>query len=270
MKVCARSLGQSLRVAGGRLRVFAIRPILPAVLLVATLLLAGCDAMAGGAAVVDVDGVHVRGSGNVITKEMVFADFSEIEIRNAFTVDVTYGETFGVAITADDNLFDYVEVYQQGRTLFIGTKRATFGNATWRAQVTLPSLERLDLAGASRATVAGFRNQEEMGFEVSGASKLAGRCEAQAVTVDVSGAGAVELGGSAETLDLEASGASAAGLGDLVVDRAEAVISGASRATVNVKSLLDANLSGASTLFYVGNPTLGNVSTSGASSLKRR
>jgi hypothetical protein len=39
---------------------------------------------------------------------------------------------------------------------------------------------------------------------------------------------------------------------------------------INARGRLDANVSGASTLAYVGNPTLGETSTSGASSIKRR
>ncbi len=260
---------RSRRVGGG-LWVWACRLALPAVLAVTLLLSAGCNVIGSGPAIVIDGGVPLNGSGNVISKEIPFADFTEVEVGNAFTVDISQGAGYGVVVTADDNLFEYLDIYQRGRTLVIGFKGASIGRATWRAQVTLPDLERLDVAGASRVNVAGFKGQDEMEFEASGASRITGRCQARDVAVEVSGASTVELGGSADKLELDASGASTASLGDLVVDRADAVVAEASRATLSVKTMLDANVSGASTLFYVGNPTLGNVHTSGASTLKRR
>jgi len=53
-------------------------------------------------------------------------------------------------------------------------------------------------------------------------------------------------------------------VGDLHIE-----LSGASHAEAIVNGRLDADLSGASSLHYGGNPTLGSMETSGASSLKR-
>jgi hypothetical protein len=47
-------------------------------------------------------------------------------------------------------------------------------------------------------------------------------------------------------------------------------VSGASQATVHSAGRLDVRASGASKLFYVGQPTLGSVDSSGASTIQRR
>lgn len=216
--------------------------------------------------------VRVGGSGNVITREMDFKDFSEVEVTGAFNADLTRGDGFAVAITADDNLFDHFDIYQQGQTLHIGMKRGIgiFGSNTYRAKVTMPNLRRAEFSGASRGTIAGFKSSNGAEFEVSGASRLTGRLDAGTVRVKASGASHVELGGAASNLEVEVSGASRAELGDLPVTDARAIASGASTAVVNANGRLDADASGASTVAYVGNPALGKTSTSGASSIKRR
>ena len=237
--------------------------------LIAAVLLGGCNATFGTPVAIDAP-ARITGSGNVVTKTLDFRDFRAVEAHNAFTVDISRAEAYAVQVTADDNLFDYLDVYQIGETLVIGLKKGSYSRGTWRATVAMPDLARLDVSGASRATVAGFASTDGVDFEVSGASKLVGRLQARRVALDVSGASTAELGGAAERLELEVGGASHAGLGDLAVDEARVRVSGASSATVNAGGSLDADLSGASTLYYVGSPSLGNITTSGASSLKRR
>ncbi len=54
------------------------------------------------------------------------------------------------------------------------------------------------------------------------------------------------------------------------MDDADVEASGASTVTVNLSGTLDADASGASRVLYLGNPSLGRIDTSGASSITRR
>ena len=82
------------------------------------------------------------------------------------------------------------------------------------------------------------------------------------------GAGEVTLRGSAGDLTVNAAGASTVDLADFPVADANVEAIGASEVTVNASGRLDADASGASDVYYLGNPTLGTVDTSGASSVK--
>ncbi|MFC1965289.1 GIN domain-containing protein, partial [Chloroflexota bacterium] len=73
--------------------------------------------------------------------------------------------------------------------------------------------------------------------------------------------------GSANNIIANVSGASRFNLGGFIVNNANVTFSGASKGTVNLNGRLDANLSGASKLSYVGEPTMGTIKTSGGSSL---
>ncbi len=78
------------------------------------------------------------------------------------------------------------------------------------------------------------------------------------------------LSGSGQKLRVTASGASTADLRDFAVNDANVDANGASLIEVNTTGTLDAKASGASTVRYTGNPTLGRIDESGASSVSSR
>jgi len=59
-------------------------------------------------------------------------------------------------------------------------------------------------------------------------------------------------------------------LSDFIVTNANVELSGSSNATINTKSKLDYNASGASRLDYLGNPSIGKNQTSGGSAATRQ
>jgi hypothetical protein len=220
----------------------------------------------------DDNGDAVRGSGNVVSEEMAFSDFTAVDLSNAFEAEITHSDSFKVTIRVDDNLLDLIDVSQAGDTLTIGVQSGVIlrGDVTLEANITMPDLSGLELSGASRAGVSGFRSSGRISIDASGASRVDGDLEAGSADMEASGASRITLDGSAAEITANGSGASTLDLADFVVDTAEVTLSGASQATVNVQDRLDpVTLSGASRLRYVGDPNLGDVNTSGASTLEK-
>jgi len=212
----------------------------------------------------------VPGSGNLNTQEFNFSDFTRVEAGSAFQVEIAQSDTYSISITADDNLFDSIQVSKEGETLKIGLKRAIPSFRTLKAEITMPDLYGLKLSGAARGTVEGFSSSHDFILDLSGASKVTGDITAGDADFDVSGAGTVQLQGSASDLAIAASGASRVELDNFPVNNADVTLGGASRATVNLDGRLDADLSGASKLSYIGEPTMGDINTSGGSTLSRK
>ena len=233
----------------------------------------------------------ITGSGKLETSTFEYSDFTRLEVGSAFEVNVTRADSYSISITADDNLFAYIEVEKSGDTLKIGMKGLrAYRNTTQNATVSLPDLRGLNLSGAVRGRVSGFSFSRPLSlgasgasnltlddlkagnteFEISGASKVSGSITMADGKLDLSGASQVELKGSAANISIEASGASGVKLDGLSVANANANLSGASNATVNASGRLDVDLSGASKFYYLGNPTLGDINTSGASSISRK
>ena len=68
----------------------------------------------------------------------------------------------------------------------------------------------------------------------------------------------------------DVSGASNLNLESFPVNDATVTVSGASHAVVNPSGTLNVDASGASSLQYIGNPNLGTINTSGASTVNRK
>ena len=64
----------------------------------------------------------VEGSGNLDTQEMDFSGFTRVDVGHAFEVEIVQSASYSVSITADDNLFEYIEVSKKGEILKIGLK----------------------------------------------------------------------------------------------------------------------------------------------------
>jgi len=264
----------------------AIMPVTLVAALTVAVLLSGCEE-------IDLGGV---GTEEVITEEKDFTDFTYVDVGGAFEVEIIQSGTFSTTISADASLFDYISVSKKGDTLRISLKPRhiftdfTLQAKTLKAEITMPALYGLYLSGASKGTVSGFKSSEDLEleisgassldivdfeagdveFEVSGASKVSGNMIASDAEFEVSGASKVELKGSANNITLDTSGASNADLADFPLNNADVEVSGASEATLNLKGRLDCVLSGASRLYFQGNPTMGDISISGASTIKHK
>ncbi len=234
----------------------------------------------------------IRGSGDLETRKFNYGDFTRLEVGSAFEVKVWRSDSFNVVITMDDNLFDYLSTSKSGNTFEIGLKSGySYFSYTARVEITMPELGKLGFSGATSGTVGGFDSVHpltvelsgasslemsdmaaaDVDFEISGASRLRGSITAGGrVRFDVSGASSVVLSGLADNLIADVSGASSLDLEDLPVGDVRVAFSGASNGKVNMDGTLNADLSGASHLYYIGEPILGDLETSGASSISRK
>jgi len=207
----------------------------------------------------------------VVTQEEPITGFDKVDISYSFEANISQGESFSVVIRADDNLVEHLQVVKQGSTLKIGLKPNrdyTIINATMEAEVTMPELVGLDLSGSSDANVSGFESTKSLLVDLSGNSALLGDIQAGDTRFDVSGNSSVTLSGSAGDLTIDASGNSEVDLSDFPVSDANVDTGGASVVTVNLSGRLNADASGKSNIYYLGDPTLGTIDTSGSSTIQ--
>ena len=212
----------------------------------------------------------ITGSGQVTTVTPDLSGFDRVQVGYAFAATIEQGSEYKVTIRIDDNLVEYLDARVVGGTLVIGLEPSigfNFGAKILEAEITMPNLTALEASGASRVSLTGFTSKDALLLEASGASIISGDVSAGDVDMRLSGASTVSLDGSGDAMSVEASGASTANLRSFTVSDARVELSGASRATVNVSGTLDAEASGASNLTYTGTPTLGNINTSGASTI---
>ena len=248
-------------------------------LLVAATALAGCRTV-----------LLSEQNGPVITREYEFTDFTGIEVGHAFELEVTPSDTYKVTITAGEKVLDRIDVKKAGGILNFDINDLFF---TWNTRpkvaIAMPVLRDLDMSGASKGNVRGFKSAEDFNLvlsgaseldldmetgdftaDISGASRLAGFIKAASSHIELSGASRSELKGAGGDMILDASGASHVNMIDFAVEDAHIELSGASYAGLTIDGELNADLSGASSLEYGGNPTLGSLDLTGASSIERK
>jgi hypothetical protein len=210
---------------------------------------------------------------NLKTEEMEFSDFTAVEVSRAFEVKITQSSSYSVIISADEKIFGNIEVTQNGNTLVIGLKPGSPdpGNLFRKAEITMPELNKLILSGAIKGSVDGFSNSNTFVLSVSGASSLEmNNINLGNAEIEVTGASDLNARGTANDLSLLVSGASNLDLSGFPVNNVDIVVDGASRATINLDGRLDADVSGASRLEYVGDPTMGDINVSIDSTLKKK
>jgi hypothetical protein len=232
-------------------------------------------------------------NGPITTQSYNFTDFTGIDVGYAFELIVTPSSSYSVTITAGENVLDHINVHQDGSVLvfdidnWIDIWWTSFYNP--KVNITMPMLEKLELSGASKATVTGFSSEHDFDLhvsgaseidldmavgdfftEISGASHVDGHLTAISSDIGLSGASRIKLTGSGGNIRLEGSGASDVDLKGYAVNNASIDFSGASHASMTVNGRLDVELSGASSLDYYGNPTIGSTDISGSSSMNHK
>jgi hypothetical protein len=232
----------------------------------------------------------VTGSGIAESRDFDLSGFSGVQGEAAFEIQLSRADSYSVRVTADNNLWDVLDIKISGATLHLGFKSGVSAiNTTLKASVAMPGLSTVELSGASQATVSGFSSGSgikfvlsgasrvdiqdiETGdatFDISGASNVSGSMSFDQGQFVVSGGGTVNLRGSGTSGTIDASGGSTVDLDQLTLQTARATGSGGATIRVNAQNINRADLSGGARLFYVGNPVISNVATSGGASISK-
>ncbi len=192
---------------------------------------------------------QVIGSGNLANQEKPFTDFTRVEVGWGFEVEINQSDAYNINITADDNMFDYIEVSQTGDTLIIGLAWGySYQDVTLGAEITMPDLHALAFSGGTHGNVEGFTASHDFALSLSGGS-------------------IISLEGAANDLTMSGSGGSQLNLSGFPVHNVTVNLSGGSIATVNLDSRLVGDASGGSHLKYVGSPSEVLVNASGGSTV---
>jgi hypothetical protein len=217
----------------------------------------------------------VNGSGNVVTQTFDLADFDNLHIGYGFRAEVSQGDIFSVAVSIDDNLLQFVNVEKFGNTLSVGFEFSgggsrTINTTTQKVEITMPHIDLIELGSGGRMTLNPFVEQTGVELNVSAGASLQGDLEAASLRANVNAGSSLRLSGSAKTLDLRGSAGSGAQLMEFAVEEADIWLSAGSHAEIDVSHHLDAAVHVGSHLTYRGNPELGRIVITIASSISRR
>jgi hypothetical protein len=178
--------------------------------------------------------------------------FTGVDIGGAMEAEITVGGAYEVVIEAKQDVLPKIKTEVRGGTLYVKHDSDWNSKMSWkkrgkvRVTVSLPSLDNLDISGATSAKVTGVNTDK--------------------IDIDISGASAVSLEGNARSAKIDISGASNLKAIAFTTDSVDIDASGASSVKLNVTSELRADASGASSVCYSGNPRV-QKDVSGSSSV---
>lgn len=200
--------------------------------------------------------------------------FWGIKVSGGIDLYLSQSDDYALAVSASEEKYlDEIVTTITDGILSISQKNTGFrisGDRRLRAYVSFKELESLEASGASDIIINDELRSKALRMKLSGASDIQGKVDIENLTLHISGASTVKMTGHAENLVLEASGASDIKNYDLSVDNCIAVVSGASDIRLTINKSISAKASGASTLYYKGQPQQRNVESSGASSIAQR
>ncbi len=199
--------------------------------------------------------------------------FSGIKVSGGIDVYLSQGNDYSLAVSAgDEKYIDDISTEVKNGVLIIsyGNERHYRGDKKLRAYVSFRDLQSMEGSGACEFYINGCLNVNSLLVKLSGACNMKGTVQITNLDLEITGASSIKINGAAQNLKLTANGASDLKNYDLKVENCVAKLSGACDVRLTVSDSITASASGASTLFYHGNPDKKDVSTSGASSIAQK
>ena len=203
------------------------------------------------------------------------AAFTGIKVSGGIDIYLSQSDDYSLAVSATDTKYrDNIktEVSNGILEIYYDNYHSVRSNddKNLRAYISFKTLESIEASGASDVIVSNLLAQNTLLIKLSGASDIKGPVKITDLNLELSGASTVNINGDIQNLKLNASGASDIKDYGLHVENCVAKLSGASDVRITVNGSIAANASGASTLYYEGNPAKKDVATSGASSVSQK
>ena len=181
---------------------------------------------------------HRTDDGAMASVSHDLSDFTEIEVRGSWTLNVSQGDEWRVNLSAPENRLGAANVSVHGGRLSLNgaSPGLPFGRSSrnFSAEIVMPALEELDAAGSSRVSLSGFSGKR-LTIDVAGASQITGE------------------DGRYDELDLSMAGASDVQLDGFVFTDANVDLAGASNLELTMDGgELTGALAGAGRVHYFG------------------
>jgi len=201
--------------------------------------------------------------------------FTGIKVSGGIEVYLSQAENYSLAVSAADkeNVAN-IKTEVRNDVLVItyndGNSRRNLSNKKLRAYISFKTLESIEGSGACDFYINNSLSGNSLLVKLSGACDIKGPVKLTNLSIELTGASTVKLSGNTQNLKLDASGASDIKNYDLATENCIAKLSGASDVRITVTNSITASASGASTLFYHGDPDKRDVASSGASSISQK
>jgi hypothetical protein len=139
-----------------------------------------------------------------------FKDFDELDIKGVFNLDIRQGDIYSIELSGSENERSRYKVDQAGSTVEIdyNSRNKSFWmnnddqGDPFRINITMPSLKKLNVKGAGKIKIEGFR-EDDVNISLLGAMSCEANLHAQNLQLELSGPMVFELDGNGDFLEAE-------------------------------------------------------------------
>jgi hypothetical protein len=205
-------------------------------------------------------------------KEFEVTAFDRVEVGLTYEFEITRGDTPEVWVDAEEGFFKNVRVEVTDGTLKVDHSRHiawTFRLSRPKLWIVMPDIKSLKVSGAATGSLKGFDSLDDFYVELKGATGVHAEFTAKKTEFRLRGACHLHVAGASETAVIDAGGTADLDLEKFVVGNAAVRLAGVSHGTIHVTGRLDVRLNGVSELKWLGDPAMGDIRTSGISTLKK-
>ena len=194
--------------------------------------------------------------------------FNGVVSKGNFVVFVSFDTIPQVIVEAESNLLYYISTEVQGNNLVIKTRndRCIDQHMPIKVFVKTPQLSKLEICGSGSINSDDiFTNYVEL--EISGSGNISATTTVETIDAKISGSGNIYLNGNAHETEFKITGSGSIYSYDLFQEICFSTISGSGNIYVNVSEMLDVQIFGSGSVYYIGNPLIINTSILGSGSV---
>ena len=217
----------------------------------------------------------ITGNGNVKKETRTVANFTSLDSRGSMNVEITYGNSEGIQVEADENLLPYIETtVENGKLTVKPQKDISF---TTRSKITvyvsMSKINSLNQSGSGNISGSGpFTGDDKTEVRVSGSGNIKLASVAfNDLDLYVSGSGKIKIEkGTANNITAAVSGSGNIDCNNVACNDLNAKISGSGNVSADAKNSVTATISGSGNLFYNGDAKHISTKVSGSGKAIKR
>jgi hypothetical protein len=182
----------------------------------------------------------IKGSGNIITRDVSVQPFDELEASGVFELKLFQGSKEQLKIEAEDNLQDLFEVKIEGSHLKISMKKNAHYDTkkTMKVYLTFRNLKSMDLAMVGSVSSDEKLNFTELKIDNKSVGNVKLDLTAQKLNIENNSVGNFTLSGKVDNAVIKHNGVGAIRASDLLVQTMDIEALGVGSAEVNAEKQL--------------------------------
>ena len=213
----------------------------------------------------------IAGNGDVSIEERTVTPFDEIDIDGVFKVYLTQGDTEKVEVEIDENLQQYVKVFNKGNTLVLDIEKGINWGKTVKNNVyiTLKNINKLSIDGVCSVQTNTILICDHLKLDIDGVSSSSLELKCNRLVADLSGVGSSELSGEANEFTVSKDGVGSLKARNLIAAIVNISNSGVGSAEIYASQELSMKNSGVGSITYYGEAVIKSMDSSGVGKIRK-